>query len=94
MFTWNPQKAGNHMLHEQPENAYLQEIDVLASVFPDGPCLTHNKLDIIVADVEGMLYSVFQSYLTNFLSVLELIDGLGNPDDVYKRKGKKGAHLC
>ena len=38
-----------------------------------------------------MLYSVFQSYLTDSLSVLELVDGLGDPDDVYKRKVKKGA---
>ena len=80
-----------HWLHEQPGNAYLQETNVLASVFPDGPCLTHDKLDIIVADAEGMLYSVFQSYLTDFWSVLELVDGLGDPDDVYKRKVKKGA---
>jgi hypothetical protein len=79
-------------LHKQPENAYLQEMNLLASAFPDGPCLTHDKLDIIVADAEGMLYSVFPSYLTDFFSVLELIDGLGDPDDVYKRKVKKGAH--
>jgi hypothetical protein len=81
-------------LHEQPENAYLAETIPLASVFPDGPCLTYDKLDIIVADVEGMLYSVFQSYLTDFLSVLELVDGLGDPDDLYKRKVKKGAHCA
>jgi len=80
-------------LHEQLENAYVQETNVLPSVFPDGPCLTHDKLDIIVADAEGMLYSVFQSYLTDFLSVLELIDGLGDPYDVYKRKVKKGADI-
>jgi hypothetical protein len=79
-------------LHKQPENAYLQGTDALASAFPNGPCLTHDKIDIIVADAEGMLYSVFPSYLTDFLSVLELIDGLGDPDDVYKRKVKKGVH--
>ena len=81
-------------LHGQPENAYLQETNDLASIFPDGPCLTHDKLDIIVADPEGMLYSVFQSCLTDLLSVLGLIDGLGDPDDVYKRKVKKGAHCA
>ena len=41
-----------------------------------------------------MLYSVFQSYLTDFWSVLELVDGLGDPDDVYKRKVKKDAHCA
>jgi hypothetical protein len=81
-------------LHERPENAYLQETNNLASVFPDGPCLTHDKSDIIVADPEGMFYSVFQSCLTDILSVLELIDGLGDPDDVYKRKIKKGTYCA
>ena len=79
-------------LHTQPENDYLQEMSLLASAFPDGPCLTQDQLDIIVADAEGMLYSVFPSYITDFLSVLELVDGLGDPDFVYKRKVKKGAH--
>ena len=51
-----------------------------------------NHLDIIVADADGMLYSVFPSHLTDFLSVLELIDGLGDPDDIYKGKVKKGVH--
>ena len=58
----------------------------LASIFPNGPCLTHNKLDIIVANVECMFYSVFQSYFTDFFPVLELSEGLGDPDHVYKRK--------
>lgn len=44
-----------------------------------------DRLDIIIADAEGMLFPIFQSYLTYFVSVLELVD---NPDglaDVYKR---------
>ena len=81
-------------LHEQPENAYIQEMNLLASIFPRGPCPTHNKLDIIIANAEDMLYSVFQSHLTDFLSVLELIDGLGDPDYVHKRKVKKCVHCA
>jgi hypothetical protein len=50
-------------LHKQSENVYLQEMNLLASAFPDGPCLTHNKLDIIVVDAEGMVYPVFPSIL-------------------------------
>ena len=80
-----------HWLHQQPADGHLPVTKKLASIFPNGPRLSDDQLDIIVADTEGMLYSVFQSYLTDFLSVLELVDGLGDPDDVYKRKVKKGA---
>ena len=66
----------------------------LTSIFPNGPRPSDDQLDIIVADTEGMLYSVLQSYLTDFVSVLELVEGLGDPDDVYKRKVKKGAHCA
>jgi len=44
----------------------------------------------MVADAEGMLHFVLQFYFTEFVLVLELIEGLGDPDDVYKRKVKKG----
>ena len=63
----------------------------LASIFPNGPCLTRDKLDTIVADAEGMFCSVLQSDLTDFFLVLESCEGLGDPDHVYKRKVKKGA---
>ena len=56
-----------------------------------GPHLSDDKLDIIIAYGEGMFYSVLQSYITDFMSVLELVKGLGNPDYIYKRKVKKGA---
>ena len=79
-------------LHQQPADGHLQAMENLASIFPNGPCLTHNKLDIIVANVECMFYSVFQSYFTDFFPVLELSEGLGDPDHIYKRKVKEGAH--
>jgi len=44
----------------------------------------------MVADAEGVVHFVLQLYFTEFASVLELIEGLGDPDDVYKRKVKKG----
>lgn len=66
----------------------------LVSIFPKAPRVSDDQLDIVVADTEGMLYSVLQSYLTDFVSVLELVEGLGDPDDVYKRKVKKGAHCA
>jgi hypothetical protein len=64
----------------------------LTSIFLNGPCVSDDQLDIIVADTEGMLYTIPQPYLTDFVSVLELVKGLGDPYDVYKRKVKKGAH--
>lgn len=78
-------------LHQQDGQLLLTK--KLASIFPSGPRLSDERLDIIVADTEGMLYSVLQSYLTDFVSVLELIEGLGDPDDVYRRKVKKGADI-
>jgi hypothetical protein len=66
----------------------------LASLFPNGPRLSDDQLDILVADAEGIFYSVLQSYIIDFVSVLELVEGLGEPDDVYKRKVKKGAHCA
>jgi len=64
----------------------------LVSLFPNGPCLSDDQLDIIISDLDGMLYSVFQAFIVDFVSVLELVEGLGEPDHVYKRKVKKGAH--
>ena len=65
----------------------------VSSVFPDGPHpARHSKLDILVADPEGMFYSILQSYLTDFLPVQELLEGLGDPYDAYKRKVKKGEY--
>ncbi|KAF8963415.1 hypothetical protein BDZ97DRAFT_2059090 [Flammula alnicola] len=50
-------------LHQQPENGHLQREKTLVSLFPDGPRLAHDLLDIIVADAE----------------VLEMVKGLGDP---------------
>ncbi|KAF8623060.1 hypothetical protein AX15_006528 [Amanita polypyramis BW_CC] len=60
-------------LHQQPADGHLSLMKSLKSIFPTGPCLSHERLDIIVADTE----------------VLELVEGLGDPDDVYKRGVKK-----
>ena len=50
-------------LHVQPEDAQLDESKKLASVFSLGPGLSDDQLDIIVADGEGVFYSVFNSLL-------------------------------
>jgi hypothetical protein len=42
----------------------------------------------LFADAEGMFYAVLQLHLTDF-TVLELVEGLGDPDDAYRRKLKK-----
>ena len=78
-------------LHEQLIDNQIKETQLLSSVFPNGP--HGSDLDIIVADTEGMIYSIFQLYLTDFVSVLEMTEGLGDPYDVYNRKLKKGAHV-
>ena len=77
-------------LYEQPANYQLGDSENLSSVFPNGPDLSYRKLDFMVADAEGVVHFVLQLYFTEFASVLELIEGLGDPDDVYKRKVKKG----
>ena len=78
-------------LHQQSVDNQIDKLETLSSVFPNGP--HGSDLDIIIADTEGMIYSIFQSYLTDFLSVLEMTEGLGDPYDVYNRKLKKGAHV-
>ena len=78
-------------LHQQPLDNQIEESETLLSVFPNGP--HGSDLDIIIADTEGMIYSIFQLYLTDFVSVLEMTEGLGDPYDVYNRKLKKGAHV-
>ncbi|KDR71453.1 hypothetical protein GALMADRAFT_253758 [Galerina marginata CBS 339.88] len=68
-------------LHEQPEGSQMNDMKKLSFVFPHGPhkCDHLNlKLDIIVADAE----------------VLEMVDGLGDPYDVYKRWVKKALNEC
>ena len=42
-------------LHQQPENGHLPDTMQLASIFPNGPRVPADQLDIIVADTEGML---------------------------------------
>ena len=81
-------------LHQQAADGHLPLTKKLASIFTRGPRLSDDQLDIIVADTEGMSCSVLQPYLTDFVSVLELVEGLGDPDDAYKRKVKKGAHCA
>ncbi|KAF8329867.1 hypothetical protein F5887DRAFT_1003612 [Amanita rubescens] len=60
-------------LHEQPADGYLTVSWKLSSIFPTGLPLSDDRLDIIIADTE----------------VLELVEGLGDPDDAYKRMVKK-----
>ena len=79
-------------LHEQPADSHLKSEDNLKSIFPNGPHRSYDRLDIIVADAEGMLYSVFQCHLTDLLSVLELTEGLGDADYQYKRGIKKSVY--
>ena len=79
-------------LHQQPLDNQIEESETLLSVFPNGP--HGSDLDIIIADTEGMIYSIFQLYLTDFVSVLEMTEGLGDPYDACNRKLKKGAHAA
>jgi len=81
-------------LHNQPVNSHLPETKKLASLFPNGPHLSGDQLDIIISNSEGMLYSVFQAFIADFVSVLELVEGLGDPDHIYKRKVKRGSHCA
>ncbi|KAJ3508829.1 hypothetical protein NLJ89_g5539 [Agrocybe chaxingu] len=60
-------------LHQQPTNSQLKQTRRISTVFPSGPHPSDDKLDIIIADTD----------------VLELRDGLGDPNDRYKRKVKK-----
>ena len=76
---------------QHPIDNQIKGRQLLSSVFPSGP--HGSDLDIIIADTEGMIYSIFQLYLTDFVSVLEMTEGLGDPYDGYKRKLKKGAHV-
>jgi hypothetical protein len=61
----------------------------VSSFFPDGLYPFNGRLlDIMMANTGGILFSILQSYLTDFVSVLKLVDNLGYLDDVYKRKDK------
>jgi hypothetical protein len=42
-------------LHQQPVDGQLKETKNLSFIFPKGPDLSYDRLDIIVADAEGML---------------------------------------
>jgi hypothetical protein len=50
-------------LHEQHADDRLGDSENLSSVFPNGPDLSYEKLEFMVADSEGMLKFVFQFYL-------------------------------
>ncbi|PPQ82774.1 hypothetical protein CVT25_009269 [Psilocybe cyanescens] len=78
-------------LHNQPADSQLDEAKTLSDVFPNGP---HGKdrLDIIVADAEGMAYPIFQFCLADFMSVLEIIKGLDDPYNVYNSHIRKALH--
>lgn len=91
----NLQSRALQWLHEQPTNTQLNETKLLDLVFPNGPHPRKNsQLDIIVADLEGMLYSILRFYPPDCPSVLEMIEGLGDPYDMCNRKLKKGAHCA
>ena len=85
-------RALRFLLEQQPDGR-LQDRDMekLTSVFPD---LAGGVIHVIIADATGMLCSVFQPFLTDFLLVLESIDSVGDIDYHYKRKVRKGAQLC
>ncbi len=50
-------------LHRQPADSHLDREMKLTWIFPTGPCLSGEWLDIIVADTEGMLYLSFNPIL-------------------------------
>ena len=54
---------------QQPAGGHLPVTKKLVSLFPNGPRLSDDQLD--VADAQGMFYSVIKSYITDFVSVLE-----------------------
>jgi hypothetical protein len=66
MSPWTPQKTchrapswGFIASSVGPANSHLPETKRLASLFPKGPSLSDDQLDIIVSADEGMFYSVF-----------------------------------
>ncbi|KAF8727267.1 hypothetical protein AX14_007435 [Amanita brunnescens Koide BX004] len=69
----NLQLRALQWLHQQPADGHLSVMMQLTDIFPTGPPLPRKQLDIIIADTK----------------VLELVEGLGDPDDVYKRKVKR-----
>ena len=75
-------------LHQQNMDDYLKDFEDLSSLFPDGP--SSSLFHIVVADLEGMLYSVSPLYITNSVSVLERVEGLGNPLYFHHKKLRKG----
>lgn len=65
----------------------------VSKVFPEGPHpVLNEQVDIIIVTAEGMFYSFFRPYFADAASVLEMLDGLGDPFAVYNRKVKKGAY--
>jgi len=67
----------------------LKEPTVLSSLFPNGP--SSGVIHIMVADSEGMFYSAFPLYIADFMSVLERVEGLGDPLYFKHKKLRKGA---
>jgi len=52
------QSRALHWLHQQPVDSHLPLTKKLTSIFPTGPHLSGEWLDIIIANTEGMLYAV------------------------------------
>ena len=50
-------------LHRQPADSHLNPMTKLKRIFPTGPCQSGDCLDIIIADMEGMLYLSFNLIL-------------------------------
>ncbi len=63
----------------------------LLYVFPNGPSSVVPH--IIVSDLEGMLYSTFALYIADFMPVLEMSEGLGNPLFSHHKKLRESVHF-
>jgi len=63
----------------------------LSDVFPDGPSSVVPH--IIVSDPEGMSYSTFLLYIADFLPVLEMSEGLGDPLFFHHKKLRESVHF-
>ena len=86
------QQRALQWLHQQPPGGDLRGTATIESSFPLGPSLSKDKIHIIVATPERMWYTVLHPILLLLMSVLESIEDLGDPHDVYQRKLKKGVH--
>ncbi len=86
------QQRALQWLHQQPPGSDLPVTATIESSFPSGP-IPKNRIHIIVATPERMLYTVLYPILLILMSVLQSLEDLGDPHDVYQRKLKKGLHI-